>query len=169
MAGPAQGWNNFRPLSVHRLLDSARWGGWKIKALNSGKERVVAATVGSLQQFLARTGYSTFGWRDTDGNVLAISHLSSQRLAFALVITCVIAITIALFPVDGFAQTPPNNAATGAPSITGAARLGQSLTVDTSGVADADGNTKPRTAMPVSQTRLSGSVLTPTAQATRPK
>ena len=95
-----------------------------MKALNSGKERVVAATVGSLLQYLARTGCSTFGVRDTDGNVLAISHLSSQRLAFALVITCVIAITVALFPVDGFAQTPPNNAATGAPSITGAARVG---------------------------------------------
>ena len=92
-----------------------------MKALNSGKERVVAATVGSLLQYLARTGYSTFGGRDTDGNVLAISHLSSQRLALALVITCVIAITVALFPVDGFVQTPPNNAATGAPSITGAA------------------------------------------------
>ncbi len=113
-----------------------------MKALNSGKERVVAATVGSLRQYLARAGYSAFGWRDTDGNVLAISHLSSQRLAFALVITCVIAITVAMFPVDGFAQTPPNNAATGAPSITGTARVGQALTADTSGIADADGKTK---------------------------
>ena len=113
-----------------------------MKALNSRTERKAGVTFGILRQYLARAGYSIFGGRDTDGNLLAISHLSKQRLAFTLVITCVIAITVALFPVDGFAQTPPNNAATGAPSISGTARVGQALTADTSGIADADGKTK---------------------------
>ena len=37
-------------------------------------------------------------------------------------------------------QTPPENSpATGAPSITGTARVGETLTADTSGIADADG------------------------------
>ena len=113
-----------------------------MKALNSGKERVVATTVGSLRQNLARAGCSTFGGRDTEGNVLAVSHLSTQRLAFALVITCIIAVAVAMLPTQGFAQTPPNNAATGAPSIAGTARVGQALTADTSGISDADGKTK---------------------------
>ncbi len=35
--------------------------------------------------------------------------------------------------------TPSNSAATGAPTISGAAQVGQTLTADTSGIADADG------------------------------
>ena len=33
----------------------------------------------------------------------------------------------------------PNSAATGAPTISGTAEVGQTLTADTSGIADADG------------------------------
>ena len=50
-------------------------------------------------------------------------------------------------PVDGSGpeeqQSPPpaNSAATGAPAITGTARVGETLTADTSGIADADGLT----------------------------
>ena len=36
-------------------------------------------------------------------------------------------------------ETPPNSPATGAPTITGTAQVGQTLTADTSGIADADG------------------------------
>ena len=36
-------------------------------------------------------------------------------------------------------DTPENSAATGAPTITGTAQVGQTLTADTSGIADADG------------------------------
>ncbi len=112
-----------------------------MKALNSEKARIVAAKVGYLRQYLAGAGYSTFGGRGTDGNVLAISRLSTQRLAFALVITCIIAVAVAMLPTQGFAQTPPNNAATGSPTITGTARVGQTLTANTSGISDADGKT----------------------------
>ena len=40
-------------------------------------------------------------------------------------------------------QSPPpaNSPATGAPAITGTARVGETLTADTSGIADADGLT----------------------------
>ena len=36
-------------------------------------------------------------------------------------------------------EAPPNNPATGAPSINGTAQVGETLTADTSGIADADG------------------------------
>ena len=36
-------------------------------------------------------------------------------------------------------QTPPNTPAEGAPAITGTARVGETLTVDTSGIQDAEG------------------------------
>ena len=36
-------------------------------------------------------------------------------------------------------QTPPNTPAEGAPAITGTARVGETLTVDTSGISDAEG------------------------------
>ena len=36
-------------------------------------------------------------------------------------------------------EAPPNNPATGAPTISGTAQVGETLTADTSGIADADG------------------------------
>ena len=39
------------------------------------------------------------------------------------------------------AATQPNSPATGAPTISGTAQVGETLTVDTSGIADADGLT----------------------------
>ncbi len=36
-------------------------------------------------------------------------------------------------------QGPPNSSATGAPAISGKARVGETLTADTSGISDADG------------------------------
>ena len=41
------------------------------------------------------------------------------------------------------AQTPPNNSATGAPTITGTPRVGEELTADTSAIMDDDGLTSP--------------------------
>ena len=54
-------------------------------------------------------------------------------------LTCVV-------PAPSFASTttttaPPNSEPTGAPTITGTAQVGQTLTADTSGIADADGLT----------------------------
>ena len=42
-------------------------------------------------------------------------------------------------PCDEDADTPDNSPATGAPTITGTAQVGETLTADTSGIADADG------------------------------
>ena len=44
-----------------------------------------------------------------------------------------------LGPVQLVAGTEPNNSATGVPTITGTAQVGETLTADTSGIADADG------------------------------
>ena len=44
-------------------------------------------------------------------------------------------------PCDEDLDTPENSPATGAPTITGTARVGEGLEVDTSGIADADGLT----------------------------
>ena len=38
-------------------------------------------------------------------------------------------------------EAPPNNPATGAPTVSGTAQVGETLTVDTTGIADADGLT----------------------------
>ena len=46
--------------------------------------------------------------------------------------------SVATSPVEA-ASPPPNRSATGLPSIVGSARVGSTLTVDTSGIADADG------------------------------
>ena len=46
--------------------------------------------------------------------------------------------SVATSPVEA-ASTPPNRSATGLPSIVGSARVGSTLTVDTSAIADADG------------------------------
>ena len=46
--------------------------------------------------------------------------------------------SVATSPVES-ASPPPNRSATGLPSIVGSARVGSTLTVDTSGIADADG------------------------------
>ena len=54
-----------------------------------------------------------------------------------------LAVTVGVFGSDGppsvSAQTNSNSAATGAPMISGTAQVGQTLTVSTSGIADADG------------------------------
>ena len=54
-----------------------------------------------------------------------------------------LAVTVGVFGSDGppsvSAQTNSNSAATGAPTISGTAQVGQTLTVSTSGIADADG------------------------------
>ena len=54
-----------------------------------------------------------------------------------------LAVTVSVFGSDGppsvSAQTNSNSAATGAPTISGTAQVGQTLTVSTSGIADADG------------------------------
>ena len=54
-----------------------------------------------------------------------------------------LAATVGFIAFDGpplvSAQTATNSAATGAPTISGTARVGQTLTVDTSGIADANG------------------------------
>ena len=48
-----------------------------------------------------------------------------------------------LYSGTGFArQGPPNSSATGAPAISGKARVGETLTADTSGISDADGLTQ---------------------------
>ena len=48
--------------------------------------------------------------------------------------------TLASAATDAVAAAPPeNNEATGAPSISGTAQVGETLTVDTSGIADTDG------------------------------
>ena len=48
-----------------------------------------------------------------------------------------------LYSGIGFArQGPPNSSATGAPAISGKARVGETLTADTSGISDADGLTQ---------------------------
>ena len=44
-------------------------------------------------------------------------------------------------PEEEQSEPPANSAATGAPAITGTARVGETLTADTSGIADADGLT----------------------------
>ena len=50
--------------------------------------------------------------------------------------------TLTSAATDAVAAAPPeNNEATGAPSISGTAQVGETLTVDTSGIADADGLT----------------------------
>ena len=50
--------------------------------------------------------------------------------------------TLASAATDAVAAAPPeNNEATGAPSISGTAQVGETLTVDTSGIADTDGLT----------------------------
>ena len=95
-----------------------------MKALNSRTKRIAGVTFGILRQYLARAGASIVGGRNSGGSASAMCHLSSERLTLVLVITCIIAVAVAMLPTQGFAQTPPNNAATGAPSITGAARVG---------------------------------------------
>ena len=54
-----------------------------------------------------------------------------------------LAATVGFIAFDGpplvSAQTATNSVATGAPTISGTARVGQTLTVDTSGIADANG------------------------------
>ena len=47
--------------------------------------------------------------------------------------------SVATSPVEAAASPPPNRSATGLPSIIGSARVGSTLTVDTSAIADADG------------------------------
>ena len=50
--------------------------------------------------------------------------------------------TLTSAPTDAVSAAPPeNNEATGAPSISGTAQVGETLTVDTSGIVDADGLT----------------------------
>ena len=47
------------------------------------------------------------------------------------------------FTVSGPVEPAPNSAATGAPTISGTAQVGETLTAHTSGIADADGLTNP--------------------------
>ena len=63
--------------------------------------------------------------------------------AFARTAAAYLALLAALFAGTDTAQAqqPPNNPATGTPAISGAARVGELLTVDTAGIADADGLT----------------------------
>ena len=63
--------------------------------------------------------------------------------AFARTAAAYLALLAALFAGTDTAQAqqPPNNPATGTPAISGTARVGELLTVDTAGIADADGLT----------------------------
>ena len=63
--------------------------------------------------------------------------------AFPLAAAAFLALLAAIFAGTDTAQaqSPPNNPATGTPAISGTARVGELLTVDTASIADADGLT----------------------------
>ena len=63
--------------------------------------------------------------------------------AFPLAAAAFLALLAAIFAGTDTAQaqSPPNNPATGTPAISGTARVGELLTVDTTSIADADGLT----------------------------
>ena len=63
--------------------------------------------------------------------------------AFPLAAAAYFALLVALFAATDTAQAqpPPNNPATGTPAISGSARVGELLTVDTASITDADGLT----------------------------
>ena len=55
--------------------------------------------------------------------------------------TLTVSFTVAEYqpPVEEQQTAQPNSGATGAPTITGTAQVGETLTVDTAGIVDADG------------------------------
>ncbi len=70
------------------------------------------------------SGNSNFKWNDVD-----VDWEDGQTIPVSIV------------PTTGINPPPANNTATGAPTINGTAQVGQTLTADTSGIADADGLT----------------------------
>ena len=68
------------------------------------------------------SGQSSFRWKDVD-----VDWEDGQTLAVRIV------------PTTATVAPQPNSPATGAPTISGTAQVGETLTADTSGIADADG------------------------------
>ena len=112
-----------------------------MKTLEFAAAAVIGATFGSLRERVGRARALIISQSVSHRNVSAIPLLWSRNLAAILILACIVSASAALFPTAGQAQTTPGTVATGAPGIMGTARVSQVLSVDTSGIEDADGNT----------------------------
>ena len=89
---------------------------------------------GSADTDIANATDSTYTLVTTDaGNTIKVRVAFTDRGGYAESMTGGETVTVA---------APPNSPATGAPSVTGTAQVGETLTADTSGIGDTDGLTK---------------------------
>ncbi len=111
------------------------------KTKNSWGSAAIGTALRLIRTGTARSGMSNTGPGKGISNSRPVSQRRTRTAGALLPLLIAFAVFAALVPAIGHAQSPQNTPATGAPVISGTARVSQELSVDTSGIADAEGKT----------------------------